>query len=261
MVTMHILQSSLLSQVDRVFHGFFYPGRNGKTPDTAYNFSFKNGSIETVLQARRQACGMLKIDETRLTHVYQVHGTAVWNVRAGQRGAGALDGTKQIGEGDAMITEVSDVPLAVLIADCLPVFIAEREGRAVGIVHAGWRGSLDNIGGHTVQEMRRRFEMDAAGLLVWIGPGISHHHFEVGREVWDQFQERWGTCDTMFYERDSLYLDLKELNRHQLVRAGVLPDNIETAAHCTYQNRDMFSYRRDGAVVGHNLAVIGKRNG
>lgn len=150
---MKLLQSSLLSQIPSIRHGFFYPGGNGETPNRINNLSFKNGSVEDVIHARHKACGLVHLNESALTHVYQVHGTTVWNVDETQRGAGAIDGTHQIGEGDAMITNADATPLAILIADCLPVLLADKNGKAIGIVHAGWRGSLDGIVMHTVEAL------------------------------------------------------------------------------------------------------------
>jgi YfiH family protein len=258
---MKVLQSPLVSKLPNIQHGFFYPGQNGTGPDRSNNLSFKNGEMGDVLQARKNACGLIQLSHHNLTHVYQVHGTAVWKVDESQRGAGAIDGTRQIGEGDAMITNVGDTPLAVLIADCLPVFLVDQDSRAVGIVHAGWRGSLDGIVIKTIEAMKREYGIQPQELLVWIAPGISHEHFEVGREVWDQFADKWGLHRDIFYQRDSLYLDIKRLNCYQLVSSGILTENIEVSPECTYARRDMFSYRRDGAGVGHNMAVIGMHHG
>lgn len=258
---MELLQSKIISQIPGIRHGFFYPGQNSGTPNTANNLSFKNGSVEDVLHARKQACGLIQLHESSLTHVYQVHGTTVWKVDQSQRGAGAIDGTQQIGEGDAMITNADQTPLAILIADCLPVLLADKNGKAVGIVHAGWRGSLDGIVMRTVQAMQEQYGIHPQELLVWIAPGISHQHFEVGMDVWQQFEEKWGQHQDIFYKRETLFLDLKRLNQYQLVSCGILMENIETSPECTYTRRDMFSYRRDGAGVGHNMAVIGKGYG
>lgn len=258
---MNVLQSKLLSSLPALRHGFFYPGQSGDGPDQSNNLSFKNGELDDVLQARQNACGLIQLRHHDLTHVYQVHGTAVWKVDASQRGAGSVDGTRQIGEGDAMITNRDDVPLAVLIADCLPVLLVDKHCTAIGIVHAGWRGSLDGIVPKTVASMQRDYGIEPQDLLVWIAPGISHQHFEVGREVWEQFEEKWGQHRDIFHERESLYLDIKRLNLHQLVSCGVLTETIDISPDCTYARRDMFSYRRDGAGVGHNMAVIGMHHG
>lgn len=258
---MNVLQSEVLSKLPHIQHGFFYPGQNGKGPDRSNNLSFKNGEMEDVLQARQNACGLIHLSHHDLTHVYQVHGTAVWKVDSSQRGAGAKDGTRQIGEGDAMITNENQTPLAILTADCLPVLLADQQGRAIGIVHAGWRGSLDGIVIKTVEAMHREYGIQPQDLMVWIAPGISHQHFEVGREVWDQFTDQWGQHHDIFYGCDSLYLDIKRLNYYQLVSTGVLTENIEVSTECTYARLDMFSYRRDGAGVGHNMAVLGMNHG
>ncbi|MGI6454137.1 MAG: peptidoglycan editing factor PgeF [bacterium] len=249
---MQIVQSHLLSQIRQIRHGFFCPGDASNRDN---NLSFKNGTPQQVLSARKRACGILNINPSDLTHVYQDHGTVIWSVGIQERGAGALTGEYQVGVGDALISNEPAVPLAILIADCLPVFFATSDAKAVGLTHAGWRGTFDNISGKTVQRIVQEFQVDPATIKVWIGPGISKANFEVGYDVLHQFKERWGNVNGCLDERNRR-IDLRSINEHQLLEAGILPRNLEISPECTYADRKFFSYRRDGAGVGHNMAVI-----
>ncbi len=252
---MKLLQSNLLQNVSVISHGFFCPG---DSKGCHYNFSFKNGEKEDVLDARRQACELIFSRYDHLTHVYQEHGSTIWTAAPEHRGAGALDGQQQIGKGDALITNEPSIPLAILIADCLPIFFAGCSGKAVGIAHAGWRGTHQGIASKMVKRFQDEFKIDPAHLLVWIGPGISHCCFKVGKEVWNPIQNKWGDFMDCFDEQ-SMHIDLKMLNRYQLVMAGVLKENIEDSPDCTCCQNNFFSYRRDGAGAGHNLAVIQRK--
>lgn len=249
---MECLQSNSLLSIPGVRHGFFYPG-NGR--DIQDNFSYKNAPPKMVLDARRRACGLLNIAHEALTHVYQDHGTAIWTVNESHRGSGALPGDGQVGVGDGLITGTAGVPIAILIADCLPVFYATEDGRSIGLAHAGWRGTYDEIAFKMVERMTDRFSVDSSELHVWIGPGISIRGFTVGEEVWNLFRERWGIYEDCF-DPANRAIDLKRLNQYQLVQSGVLAENIDVSSECTFSDPRFFSYRRDGKGSGHSMAVI-----
>jgi len=104
----------------------------------------------------------------------QVHGTAVHEVMQHDGAAAPI-------VADASVTTLPSVVLAILTADCLPVLIADLEGRIVGAAHAGWRGLADGILEATVRTMRSRV-VDAR-LQAWIGPAIHQSRYEVGEEV------------------------------------------------------------------------------
>ena len=112
--------------------------------------------------------------------------------RLGRHGEG------QIGNGDGLITCERHVPLTILIADCLPVFFASRDGVAIGLAHAGWRGTHGNISGKMVRRFETEFAVPPSELLVWIGPGISRCCFQVKDDVWGPFQQDWGHLPSAF---------------------------------------------------------------
>lgn len=249
---MECIQSEILRKIPILKHGFFCPGETGGRQD---NLSYKNGTPEQVRDARQRACGLVHLQVEDLTHVYQDHGTVIWSVRQEHKGSGAMNGENPVGIGDAMITGKTGVPLAIQIADCLPVFFSTTNAEVIGIAHAGWRGTLDNISGAMVRRMAQESGVQARDLYIWIGPGISKKHFEVGPEVLAPFVEKWGHVNGIV-DAQIRRIDLKALNAHQLMQAGVPADRIEVSPHCTYGDRRFFSYRRDGAGVGHNMAVI-----
>jgi YfiH family protein len=157
-----------------------------------------------------------------------------------------VDAAGPQGEGDALISNVPGVGLAIRTADCLPMLIADPRNHAVAAVHAGWRGVVAEIGPKTVDAMRREFGSNPEDLVVAIGPGIGKCCFEVGPEVAAQFGLEGRTK-----------VDLVETMCRQLSRNGVKREGIMASGECTYCNREVYeSYRRDREEAGRMVAMI-----
>jgi polyphenol oxidase len=160
--------------------------------------------------------------------------------------------------GDGLLTNEPGVLLGIQTADCLPILIADRQRRAVGAFHAGWRGTLKGIVEQGVAAMGREFGSNPKDLLAAIGPGIGQCCFAVGAEVRDLFQARYGYSGELFSEGQALSLDLVEANRRQLLTAGLNPEAIFTLNACTSCRTDeFFSYRAERGKTGRLMAVIG----
>lgn len=187
-------------------------------------------------------------DDPRVVALRQIH-SAICVVADGRPG--------RIGEGDALVTAVPGALLTVRTADCIPVLLACERRRVVAAVHAGWRGTLQNVVGAAIRSMGERFGSRPEDLLAAIGPGIGACCYEVGPEVAMQFKE-------LFAERDDLdgrtKLDLAEANRRRLLASGVPAARISVAGLCTCCRPEEFhSYRRDRAGAGRMTSAIGLR--
>lgn len=159
-------------------------------------------------------------------------------------------------EGDAAITSLPGVLLAVQTADCVPILIADSEARAVAAVHAGWRGTAAQIGEITVARLHERHDLTPANLVAAIGPHIGVCCYEVGEEVAEAIGDSAGIERRAEWPRP--HLNLAEANRWQLVKAGIPEEQIEISSLCTRCRGDLFfSYRRDGSRTGRMLSVIG----
>jgi polyphenol oxidase len=175
----------------------------------------------------------------KIATVRQVHSADVLTANAGG----------VIGQGDALITDQPGVLLSVRTADCLPILMSDVRHRAVSAVHAGWRGTVQEIGPKAVQVMADRFGTRPEDLRVAIGPGIGQCCFEVGPEVAVQFGLGGRTR-----------IDLAESNRRQLVHAGIPASQISLSGLCTCCDRARFhSFRRDREAAGRMVSVIGIR--
>lgn len=188
-----------------------------------------------------------------LTWIGQVHGTSV--ARLGAQPEGAI-----LSPADAVWTAAPGRPCMMLVADCLPVFLCRRDGSAVGVAHAGWRGLASGVLEAAVEAMQAGQPEGGRGLLAWLGPCIGPAHFEVGAEVREAFVSRDAGAGLAFRRRaDGKYLcDLPALARRRLAAAGV------TAAYggryCTYAHPErFFSHRRTshhGDPAGRMAALI-----
>jgi polyphenol oxidase len=188
-----------------------------------------------------------------LTWIGQVHGTRVAQLVPGLDGAAA-------GPADAVWTEAPGVPCLMLVADCLPVYFARRDGSAVGVAHAGWRGLCAGILEATVSAMQQDRKGGGTELLAWLGPCIGPQHFEVGPEVRAAFVAQDAGAGLAFRARghDKFLCDLPALARRRLVAAGVTA--AYGGAHCTYaEPQHFYSHRRsthDGSRSGRMAAII-----
>ena len=150
------------------------------------------------------------------------------------------------GEGDALISNVPGIGLAIRTADCLPILIADTKNRAVAAIHAGWRGVVSGIGPKTIEAMSRLFDSKPEDLVIAVGPGIGACCFEVGPEVAVQFSLS-----------GRAKVDLVETLCRQLGRNGVAERQISAPKLCSKCDPELFeSYRRDGSAAGRMVAMI-----
>jgi hypothetical protein len=165
----------------------------------------------------------------------QVHGAVV----AGDDAA--------LAEADGQVTARTDIAVAVLVADCLPIAVAAPG--AVAMLHAGWRGLAGGVIANGVEALRQAAGDPAVPLAAAIGPGIGVCCFEVGDEVRDAFAERVGGTG-----RRGRNLDLKRIARRELMAAGVAEvDDCDLCTHC--EAALFFSHRRDGERTGRQAGV------
>jgi hypothetical protein len=198
---------------------------------------------EALAENRRRFRALLPAEPLWLE---QVHGTRVVDAAGPQSDLRA----------DAVVAHASAVPCVIRTADCLPVFIADAQGRAVGLAHAGWRGLLAGVIEATVQRMRAGAS-EPLTLEAWLGPAISQPAFEVGDEVRNAFVARDPRAAVAFERglRPGKWQgDLYALARQRLANAGII--TVGGGMDCTVRDDGRFySFRRDG-VTGRMAHAI-----
>ena len=134
------------------------------------------------------------------------------------------DNIGQIIDGDAIITNEKNVPLLILTADCVPVVLVDKVNKAVGLVHAGWRGTYGKICSETLQSMKENYNTNTEDVVAIIGPSIGKCCYEVSYDLVEKFSALLPNADEKIYEiRDEkYYLDLWEINTQILKEFGVL---------------------------------------
>lgn len=176
-----------------------------------------------------------------LTTVHQIHSAIV------------LDAAELTGEtlvhGDAIISSLPGVTVAVKTADCVPILLVDTANRIVATVHAGWRGMAAGIAVRAVDELISRYGTRTENLRAAIGPSIGKCCYEVGPEVVSHF----GTNAT-----EKVHLDLKAIARAQLATRGI--SNIWESQECTFCNGErFFSFRREKERAGRMMSFAGTR--
>ncbi len=163
----------------------------------------------------------------------------------------------RVGAGDALITDAVGARVGVRTADCVPILLVDTRKRAVAAVHAGWRGSASEIARRAVAAMAARFGTRCEDLVAAIGPAIGACCYEVGAEVAVQFRD-WLPARSS--APSAMHLDLPEMNRRQLLAAGVDSDRIWLADLCTCCSDDrFFSWRGEHQRTGRMLNAVGIR--
>jgi polyphenol oxidase len=188
--------------------------------------------------------------------------------------------------GDGVVTDTPGMVLAIQTADCLPVIVVDPKKHAMGVFHAGWRGTVKRIVEKGVGVMRLHFGSRPRDLHAAIGPGVHNCCYTVGEEVRDHFISQFAYGDRLFHEvKESdpvrekypmlfltarapghsnlpvnIFLDLVEANRRQLLEAGVSGRRIKTIPLCTACHTDLlFSHRAEKGNTGRMMGVAGIR--
>jgi YfiH family protein len=206
------------------------------------------------------------VGATSVAMAQQVHGRTVVVVRDGDAVPAVAP------EADAFVSSSRDVAVAIRVADCVPLLIADRTRGVVAAVHAGWRGTAARAAVAALDALEREFGTRPADVVAAIGPSIGPCCYEVGTELVDAFaaagHERY-LIDRWFLapapprgsrERPKLRLDVVGANRDQLLLAGVSEEQIYSAGLCTAMHLDVLtSYRAEKDAAGRLVGVIRAR--
>ncbi len=281
----NVLRADSLAKIPWLIHGFstrlggFSRVYGGK----ALNLGFtKSDSRAAVERNRAEFLGKLGAVSGRkawpLVTLRQIHSDLIHYVSA-------PPGEQLVGDG--LISRAPGLLLAVQTADCLPIILVDTKQRAVGVFHAGWRGTLKRIVEKGLGEMRRHFGTRARDVRAAIGPGIHKCCYQVGPEVRTEFESQFEFAGELFHEATEsdpvrekypllfltarapghselpkkIFLDLVEANRRQLLAAGVPGKNIAARAECTSCCTDLlFSYRAEKGATGRLMGAVGIRS-
>jgi YfiH family protein len=279
---LNILRSPLLSRFPWLVHGFStrLGGFSRPYGGEALNLGFTKDDSKAAVERNRTAF-LRKLSANReacsLVTLRQVHSDII-------RFVDSPPDSPLVGDG--MITATPGLLLAIQTADCLPIILVDSKRRAVGVFHAGWRGTVKRIVEKGAGEMRLWFGSRPRDLRAAIGPGVRGCCYEVGAEVREQFESQFAYAAKLFREVEEsdpvrekypmlfltarapghsilpkkIYLDLVEANRQQLLAVGVPAKSIDISPLCTNCRTDLlFSYRAEKGCTGRMMGVVGIR--
>ncbi|MCL4560414.1 MAG: peptidoglycan editing factor PgeF [Chloroflexi bacterium] len=204
-----------------------------------------------VTENRRRSFAAMGKDLSSMYDVWQVHSNKIVCADAPR------DLRLEILKADAILTYQDDVTLYMRFADCVPILIADPRRRVVGIVHAGWIGTVNRVLEAAIQRLVSTYSLIPSELLAGIGPSICVDHYPVGPDVAAQVRQSFGDqADRLLLERDGkIHFDLWKANRLILEEAGV--KNIEMANLCTAcHTDDWYSHRAEHGLTGRFGALI-----
>lgn len=250
-----------LSEINFIRHAFSTRlGGVSEGDFSSMNLAFNRGDKpENVTENYKRLCLSAGLDFESLTASAQDHHTFVRAVTSKDKGIGIYK-PRDMQSVDALITGEPGITLVTYYADCTPLFFVDVKNRAIGLAHAGWRGTAGRIGEKVISEMNRLYGTDPGDVLAAIGPAISVCCYEVDEPCAENF-----LCMTelepenfVFPKQDGKYmLDLLEANRRLLVHSGVKPENITVSDLCTNCHSDLlWSHRATGGKRGTMCAFL-----
>lgn len=205
---------------------------------------------DRVQENRRRVFESMGRSIATLHDVWQVHSADVVHAREPRR-------ETPLQQADILISATPETTLFMRFADCVPIFLFDPRRKAIGMVHAGWLGTVRRAAEVAVQAMTREFGCEPKDILAGIGPSIGPDHYEVGIDVIEQFRSSFGSHADDFISTINArtYLDLWSANRHLLEEQGVA--EVEIAGICTAcMNEDWFSHRTEHGRTGRFAALL-----
>lgn len=257
---------SLLPQVSAGFTG--RGGGVGSGPYDSFNLALHVGdSPADVLENRGRLTDALGFPRDAWTCGEQVHGVHVACVHNADKGKGLYDRESAFQRTDGLVTNVPEVLLTSFYADCVPLYFLDPVRKVVGLAHAGWKGTVGKIAEAVIDVMEKEYGSQKSEIRAAIGPSIGGCCYEVDEAVMGHVREVTAglegldTMDSIAVPSKSegrSMLNLKELNRIIMIKAGILPTHIECTSWCTSCKDDMFfSYRKHQGVTGRMASWIG----
>ncbi len=253
-----MVQFPSFAAVSGITHGF--STRAGGVSEGIFqsmNLGFGRGdSAENVRENFRRAFAHLHIPEGAEVFTKQTHTTNLRIVTEEDRGTGLVREIPYT-DTDGLVTNARGVALTLFCSDCVPVFFVDPVKKAIGVCHAGWRGTVGEIAGKTVRLLKDTYGCRPEDILAGIGPSIGPECFEVGSEVVAEFLPVFGEEVVIADRYPKPHIDLWRANAISILRSGVPEKNITVSGLCTMcRPETFFSHRATGGKRGSNAGFL-----
>lgn len=234
-------------------------GGAGEPPFDSFNLGWHvPDNQDTIRHNREMLASLLQFPLKSWVGGEQVHDTKIHTVTQKDKGKGAFGQETAIPSCDGLITKESNILLTAFFADCVPLFFYDPQSSWIGIAHAGWKGTVSNMGPKMVQALENQ-GVDSKSLRVGIGPSISGDMYEVDENVIRHIPDKFQRPPIIETQTNGRYLlSLQHMHVELLLEAGIEESHIEQTEYCTYQSDHLFfSHRRDQGKTGRMLGFIG----
>ncbi len=207
-------------------------------------------TAENVKQNYEIFCRAADFDVKKLVLGNQTHSTNVRYATFDDCGKGIYS-DRDYNDVDALVTDNRGLTLVIHTADCVPVLLVDTKKHVIGAAHCGWRGTFGELARVTIDEMKKRFSTCPEDVVCTIGPAICQGCYEVSRDLFLRFREKFGSGDALKEWDNSFCIDLSLINRQILAECGVNKENIYISDLCTACNKDLlYSHRGQGPQRG-----------
>jgi len=235
---------------------FYYSEKLGSFPEllqafttkVSGNLAFHVGDNEMNVQRNHELLAKeLGYEKNSLLHMKQIHSDIVQIVKDEDFDTPPIC--------DALVTNKTNTPLMVMVADCSPVLFYDHEQKVIAVAHAGRQGAFKNIVRNVIKKMRTEFGSDPKDIYVSVGASISVCCYEVGEEIYSE-AKALGLEYAMQKRDGSFYLDVNAILKAQLKDSGIKEENIELSQHCTCCKTDSYYSYRAEAKTGRFAGVL-----
>lgn len=249
---MKFIKSELLTPYKQITHLFTTrDGGVSRTPFNSNNLAFHVGdNSKDVIQNHAQLAQRLSYTYTDLVHMRQIHSDKIIVVDPD------IHNFENPPECDALITDLVNIPLMVMTADCTPVLFFDSVKKVIAVAHAGRAGAVKGIVPKTIEKMCSSFGSKIEDITVVLGPSISACCYEVGEKITKEVTDE-GYGFAVLAREGHYYLEVNAIIKRQLDESGVKKENIEDLNICNAcENQDFFSYRADKQKTGRIAGVL-----
>ena len=240
---MFIIKPYIFNKFPEIIFGFSTKIGGNEKSTFDFNLSYSVGDNKSIVDSNRELfLKAIGLDAKKVGYQRQTHSDIIKVIHyAGDNG-----------ESDALITKKKNLGLAIIVADCTPIFIYDFENKVIAAVHSGWRGTEQKILYKTLIKLKENFDTIPDNLFVYVGPSISTINYEVGKEVAEKFNNKY-----IVQKNGKLFLDVSQINYDMLIEFGIPQNQIQKSELCTFEFGSLLhSFRRDGIKSGRSLGVI-----
>ncbi|MBS4540074.1 peptidoglycan editing factor PgeF [Clostridium sp. D2Q-11] len=234
-------------------------GGMSEGPFTSLNFGLNIGDLtDNIIENFTRISHVLDTSIDKMVLSNQIHETNIRIVKQEDMGKGLIK-DRDYNSVDGLVTNIKGIALVTFFADCVPLFFLDPKNKVIGLAHAGWRGTVDKIGGKMLDILIKNFGCELDDILVGIGPSIGPCCYTVNEDVVNRFNTNFTNLNNVIKstDEDSYHLDLWQANREVLKEKGIKGRNIIISKICTSCNNEiLYSYRKENGSTGRMAAII-----